>query len=203
MSLNSLKNDLERCRMTSTLMAAAIILCMMIVTCARNHVWRDELTLWSHIVAQAPRKERAHMSLGAAYGEKGYQELAIRQLQTALTVDPNSSKAHNNLGVTYFNQGRFELAIKMYDKALVLDPGDFVAYVNRGNAYDSLGKPYRALSDYDRAITINPAYPSAYNERALVFMKLKLFDFAKRDLQMACELGDSKSCSDLKYFETR
>ena len=91
----------------------------------RNHVWKDDLSLWSDIVKKSSYKARpynnlarAHSNLGLAYSRQGQKGMAIAQHKQALEVNPYFVDAHNNLGVCYFDKGRIDKAISHFQHAI-------------------------------------------------------------------------------------
>ncbi len=66
-------------------------------------------------------------SLHNYYGEflydwAGEREAALREWNTALSVDANCSNAHNNLGLHLVHNGDYRLGLKHLDEALRLEP---------------------------------------------------------------------------------
>jgi len=76
-----------------------------------------------------PRYAVAHNYLGITASQKGWQEAALKELETATQYDPNYGDAYFNLAVVYAMQQppNKELARKNYKRATDLgaapDPG--------------------------------------------------------------------------------
>ncbi len=72
--------------------------------------------------ALAQDSGRAYYDLGVfAYEDKQYEE-AVRNLEKALTFDPENPFYHHFLGKTYMEMGRNEAAKESLDRARALDP---------------------------------------------------------------------------------
>jgi tetratricopeptide (TPR) repeat protein len=88
----------------------------------RNHVWKDEETVWEDVTRKSSGKARGHNNLGAAYNKHERMDEAIEELILALRLKPDFPEAHNNLGAAYSNLGRTDEAIEEYRSAIRLDP---------------------------------------------------------------------------------
>ena len=60
--------------------------------------------------------------LGAALGQRGQIDEAIRQYQETLRLNPDAAEAHYNLGVTLAAKGQTDEAIRQFQEALRLKP---------------------------------------------------------------------------------
>ena len=69
-----------------------------------------------------PKYAMAHNYLGITASEKGWQEAALKEFQTALALDPNYGDANFNLAVIYATQKppKKDQAQKYYNKAVKL-----------------------------------------------------------------------------------
>ena len=70
--------------------------------------------------------------IGIEYMREGSNELALKRLQKALTVDANYVDAHNGLGLLYSQLREYDLAEKNFKSALRTDPGNSFALNNYG-----------------------------------------------------------------------
>lgn len=132
-----------------------------------------------------------HMFKGTFYQIKGKPDLAIKDYNTAIEINPNYAAAYINRGIYYGNNGQPDLAIKDYSKAIELNPRYTVAFINRGGAYGQKGEYNLALQDFDKAIEIDPNYADAYTNRGFVYhVKLKDKEKGCSDWKRACDLGE-------------
>lgn len=84
---------------------------------------------------------------GRTYYREGKSDLAIKEYNKALALNPNSAYVYNERGMAYSNLGKLNEAIADYTQALRLHPGFAVAYYNRTIAYLKLGEYDKALQD--------------------------------------------------------
>ena len=66
---------------------------------------------------------------------------------------------------------------------------DAEAYNNRGHAYAEEGDFSQAIFDYTKAIELNAFYVKAYNNREIVYYKLKEYDKAWADVNTVKAIG--------------
>lgn len=65
----------------------------------------------------APITAGAHLNLGAAYGEIGAYEAALRHAEEAVRLAPDLAEAHYNLGRASFDQLRLDAAVGAFREA--------------------------------------------------------------------------------------
>jgi tetratricopeptide (TPR) repeat protein len=70
---------------------------LVVVTVARNAVYKSEIALWRDTVSRSPGKARAYNNLGYAFDLAGRRNEALQAYQRALEIDPDYVKARNNL----------------------------------------------------------------------------------------------------------
>jgi tetratricopeptide (TPR) repeat protein len=150
---------------------AAASLTLLVAWCSwatvqRNHVWKDELTLWSDTVTKSPDSVIARTSLGDALMETGAVDRAIAEYRVALELAPRSATVRNNLGLAYFHAGRLADALREYEQALALDPRSAETLSNLGLVYRRLGLFDKAIESYQRAIVLRPDVPLLYESLA-------------------------------------
>jgi len=126
-------------RWIEPLVFVSFILLLGWVTCQRNLIWKDDLTLWSDNVKKSPAKARVYDYLGLAYQKAGDLDKAIEQYRKSLSLDPFYADAHNNIGIAYFDKGLVDNAITHFKHAIEIDPSHADAHYNLGVAYGEKG----------------------------------------------------------------
>lgn len=64
------------------------VICFAFLTLQRNHVWKDDYSLWSDTVKKSPDSAIAHNNLGGEYEKKGLLDDALREYETAISLNP-------------------------------------------------------------------------------------------------------------------
>jgi Flp pilus assembly protein TadD len=174
--------------------AAALLLTagpLGIATYARNMVWKDDLTLWSDVVAKSPNKARPHNHLGLALLARGDVGSATREFLTAVTIDPSYSVAFVNLGDAFHSQGRLADAIRAYQEAIRLQPAIVEAHRNLAIVYEATGQLDEAVREGREAIRLAPRYGEGYQDLGMTFYAMGRLDDAARELREAIRLEPS------------
>lgn len=132
------------------------------------------------------------MNRGAAHLSAGQKELALTDLNQALSLSDSLEKKgaaqlNFNLGTLYQMKGDYMKSLEMFNKAIELDPGVATFYLNRGNTYRLQGKNDLALADYNKSIETSPNAMAFYN-RATVALSNRDYPKAIADYNTAIEL---------------
>ncbi len=152
----------------------------------RNKVYKDELSLWSDVVAKSPNKVRGHLNLGYVYGNQQQWEQAIPQFNKVNELEPNRhSAAYYNLGIAYWSQQQQQKAMENYSMAIKLDSTYAEAYQGRGVGYHFLNEPDKALADYSKAISLSPQKPDLYYNRGMIYAIKQQWEAAVSDFTTA------------------
>lgn len=166
-----------------------VVMIFSVLAYSRNRVWGSELSLWTDNVRKSPGKAGAYLARGVAYNNNGQSDLAIRDFDRAIFLQPNYVRAYNNRAVAYQMNGDLRHAIDDYDKVISINPNFVTAYSNRGAAYQQLGETDKALSDYTSAIGIDPTYESAYGNRAVLYNLMGKPNDALSDVNKAISIN--------------
>ncbi|MBS0266885.1 MAG: tetratricopeptide repeat protein [Planctomycetes bacterium] len=116
---------------------------------------------YRELVRLPPCSDLDCTNLGIAWLELGDPQNANRELQRALTVNPNLAAARSNLGIAYQRAGQLEQAILEYRQALQLQPALADAHSNLGAALWRLGQIDEALQHFLEALRQNPGAAEA------------------------------------------
>jgi Flp pilus assembly protein TadD len=159
-----------------------------IVAYQRNHVWKDEGTLWGDVVKKSPGKARGHTNLGLVYYRQGRLEEAVKEYTTAIRLEPDYAEAYNNLGLVYYLQERIEEAIQQYLTALRLTRGFAKAHNNLGAAYFKQGRLDEAIQEYITALKLKPDDADPHNNLGNAYATQGQLDEAIKEYMAALKL---------------
>ena len=124
------------------------------------------MTKLARALALDPRYASALFGRGLAYEKKArsdfdaylnegkYENLAIRDYDEAIRLNPKNAVAFNNRGVTFELLRQYERAIEDYEEAIRLDPNSGLYLANRGDAFRITGKYAQAIADYRKGLTM-------------------------------------------------
>lgn len=169
--------------------AITLIVTLCAATVLRNRVWRSEITLWQDAASKSPAKVRPHQNLALYYSMQGQLDLARKELQQALAIDPRNYELHNNLGIVYKQLGDFNSAIQEYQIVLKLEPGDAMAHYNLGNIYLAQGNLDAAIREYQACAAIIPDYDEVHNNLGIALDRIGRIAEASEEFKKAVSLN--------------
>ncbi len=130
-----------------------------------------------------------YLNRALAYETREKHDLAIKDYDEVIRLDPDNVGVYNNRGAEKSTLGRFREAINDYDELIRLMPDFDIAYNNRGAAKAALGQSEEAISDYDEAIRLNPDNENAYYNRGIEKFELGQSEEAISDYDEAIHLN--------------
>ncbi|MEM0950787.1 MAG: tetratricopeptide repeat protein [Cyanobacteria bacterium P01_H01_bin.74] len=105
----------------------------------------------------------AHTFLGWTYSLMGNLELAIKECQTAIVIDPDFGNAYNDIGAYCIAKGNYQEAVPYLNHALEAKRyrAKHYVYFNLGCVSEKTGDNLGALRYYKMALAIKPNYKAA------------------------------------------
>jgi protein O-mannosyl-transferase len=103
-------------------LAVAVIATGAVHSARRNAVWRDNETLFTQSVLDAPDSYRAHHMLGQMYFERGDRARGEQHLRRALELFPHDPVVAYLLAEEYRKVGWCKPAIPLYESAFAIAP---------------------------------------------------------------------------------
>ncbi len=131
-----------------------------------------------------PELAEAHASKALVLSSDFDFRGAERQYRRAIELKPSYAPAHMWYGQLLRSEQRWSDSIEHLEKAVELDPLSLVINLNLAHYYDSRRDYRKALQVYKQAIALSPASPFGREALAFVYGRLKMFDEAKRELDM-------------------
>jgi tetratricopeptide (TPR) repeat protein/sugar lactone lactonase YvrE len=104
----------------------------------------------------------ARLQIGILYARNGVMDVAQKEFDAVLEIDPRNTSALNNRGNVYFGRGDFERALDAYRTAGELDPNDAGIRVNEALAYYRLGKLSEARDKFREATRLKSDITAQY-----------------------------------------
>ena len=138
--------------------AGAVVVVLILLgtlTWRQAGIYRDEATLFSHIVALNPGARDAHLNLVDPLLDAGRREEALAAARSAVEQRPDNADAHSNLGRALLLLERFDEAETALRTALDLAPRHFNALQNLGEALRHRGRYEEAVETYGAALEID------------------------------------------------
>lgn len=94
--------------------------------------------------------------IGIAFHQLLLLDLAKKNYERAVKLDPKYSEAINNLGTIYYAQKSYRRAIGLYKRSLRYSPPSASVYANLGAAYFARKDLKQAMECYEQALKLDP-----------------------------------------------
>lgn len=136
-------------------------------------------------VKKNPEHAEPNLELGNYYFEKGNVEEGLPYLIKGLELSSEFADGKNLLGTIYFGRGENKKAEECFLKAIELDPDLADAYYNLGILNESMGDRWAAIENFRKATEINPKNPLSFNNLAIEYIHLDMWQEAEACLKNA------------------
>ena len=164
--------------------------------------------------AGVPQNALDFYQKGTAAAQKGNTKSAVEFLGKAVGAYPNFSAALSDLGVQYMKLGQMDKAAETLEALLKLKPNDATAHLdlgialyNQSTALYSEKKPDEAAQKADQAVTqlqealqLKSPGPTAHYYLGMSLIKLKKFDDAQKELELAISNGGENLAQAHRYL---
>ena len=152
-------------------------------------IYRDEITLFSHIVSLNPEARDAHLNLGGALFDAGRVEESREASLVAIEQRPEAAGAHANLGRVLLFEGRFDEAEARLAHALALDPRDRITWQNMGELRRKQGRYEEAVEWFGKVLARDTGNAVAHAGLGASLYELKRYDEALASMDRALALA--------------
>lgn len=180
-----------RSRHAAAALLAAALVSLGAATWRHATVFRDEVSLFGHIVSLNPRARDAHHNLSSALAKAGRHRESLEAALVAVALRPDHAGAHVNLGLAQMNTDRLEEATASLRRALELDDDNRSALQNLAEANRRQGRHEAALAIYRQVIEMDESYALAHAGLGDVLFQTGRYDESLAALNRALALEES------------
>jgi tetratricopeptide (TPR) repeat protein len=120
-----------------------------------------------------------HNKTGIAFHQMIELNLAKKEYEKAVKLDPKYAEAINNLGAIYYGQKSYRRAIRFYQRALVITPKAASIYSNLGSAHFARKEYAKAAECYQTALSIDPEVFEHHNQYGTLLQERSTTERAK------------------------
>ena len=152
----------EAFRIAAGGLAVAAVLGLAVLTGRQAGVYRDEIALFSHVVAHNPEARDAHLNLSSALFEADRFEEGLAASRIAVQQRPDSAGALANLGRALVGLEQFEGAERHLRRAVQVDPRNTTGHQNLAEALRKQGRYAEAVESYRAVLAIDDRFALAY-----------------------------------------
>jgi tetratricopeptide (TPR) repeat protein len=153
-----------------------------------NENIRKAIFCYNKAIEIEPTSSR-YDSRGSCYNEQGDYNLALRDFDNALNLNPNNATAFCGKAIVYETKGEPREAIYNYKKAIKLSPEEAYYYFFVGHLYLKLDDWNSAVYYLSKSIELGNKSAEAYHSRGLAYLFKKAYQQAYDDLSIAKKLG--------------
>ena len=123
--------------------------------------------------------------VGIAYHQLGNYDLARKNYEKAVKLNPKYADAINNVGTVYYAQKKYRTAIGRYKKALDLSPKSASIWGNLGTAYYARNKYDDMFECYKTALGLDPLVFEHRNSFGVLLQERTVTDRARYHYELA------------------
>ena len=165
--------------------AAMILFIIIVVSSAlvvnRNMDWRSGLTLWTDSIDKAPSSFFAHGMLAEYYAAEGQYEEAVKEMETAIRVNPDYFAAYELLGQIYAMRGETKKAREMFHRSIALSPYNTPSHRGLARIYLEEGSLEEARTELIKVLNISPNDIPATRQLIEIFSRKGELDIAENN----------------------
>jgi tetratricopeptide (TPR) repeat protein len=175
---------------------------------------RPKVSASNPAFAGVPQNALDFYQKGAAAAQKGNAKSAVEFFSKAVEAYPAFSTALSELGIQYMKLGQMQKASDTFEALLKLKPNDAAAHLDFGIALynqsvalltdkkteESIQKVGQAETQLRAAISLNSAGPSAHYYLGLSLIKLRKYDEAQKELELAIQNGGENLAQAHRYL---
>jgi protein O-mannosyl-transferase len=133
----------------------------------QNDVWKDEPSLYSKMIKDAPEKALGYHNLGRFYYKNGDLSNAIKYLAIACTKEDVNSRMLGADALVFWEADRLDIAATLLLKKLQITPDDPQSYIMLNRIYEKMGNKTLAKTYHDRAVALFPKIEEFMTQRVL------------------------------------
>lgn len=141
-------------------------------TVERNHVWSDDIALWTDNLQKYPHSARVLNNLGTAHAAAGQMVLAEELFRKALTLKPEFTEVRSNLALIELERGNLKQALHWLEGIKDTKQIGGEVFFNMGVIYAKQGSFDKAIECYRKAFSRRRGYAEAFYNLALVYIKV-------------------------------
>ena len=176
-------------RNTAFVILSAYLLFISVLTWQQAKVWKNSLSLWSHVIEVRGELFYPILQRGNAYRERGNYEKAMNDFNRAINLNPRYHRTYEKRGHLFLLLRDYDNAINDFNRASSLFPKSAFAHCSLGFAYRQTGDLPLAIEHLNRSIELDNDYADAWFNRGKTHLEVGLISRGCADLQTAITKG--------------
>jgi tetratricopeptide (TPR) repeat protein len=123
---------------------------------------REAESIYRQVLTQVPNHVDANHLLGVLAGQAGHHDLAIQQIQRAITLNPSVAEFHVNISEMLRLTRKLDDAVAHARRAIQINPNFASAYASLGLALGEKGQIEEAITTFNKATHLQPNDPMVW-----------------------------------------
>lgn len=169
-------------------MAGLILAACLVLTENQLRYWRDDVSLYSHVIEVNGETGFGHHRLGLAFEQKGRDAEAMAEFKTSIKMEYGNAETHGDLANLLTQSGQLNEAMAEYQNALKLDPNSATTHYNLALLLTKLGQPEEAMQHDVEVLKLDPNFVEAHISLGLLLTKSGQYDDAIKHYDEAMRL---------------
>jgi tetratricopeptide (TPR) repeat protein len=152
-----------------TVIPIMLVLCSFyaVTDILQNNVWKDEPSLYSKMIKDAPEKALGYHNLGRFYYKNGDLTNALKYLAIACSKEDVNSRMLGADALVFWEAGRLDIAATLLLKKLQITPDDPQSFIILNRIYEKMGNKTLAKTYHDKAVALFPKIEEFMTQRVL------------------------------------
>ena len=151
-------------------------------------LYRDDVTLFSHVISLNPKAKYAHRNLSLGLNKAGRLEEALAAARIASELRPDDARSYSLLGRILEGLQRMEEAEENYQRVLELNPRNREALKYLATSYFNQERYREALDLYRKLAEVEPDNAKTHNNIGTTLYYLGQSEAAVRSFKHALSL---------------
>ena len=168
---------------------AVVLALLATLTWRQTGIYKDQITLFRHIVTLNPNARDAHLNLGSALLESGRTEEGLASSLIAAQQRPDNPGGYTNVGRAMLMLGRVDEAEKYLRRALAVNPRHKESLQNIAEVFRRQSNYEEALETYRKILQRHPNYALAHAGIGHTLFDLEQYQAAVEQITLAISLG--------------
>lgn len=162
-----------------------ILLLCSYLTVKQTAFWRNEMSLYNHMLEVSPRSLEAMVGLSYAYYSKDDFTSAASYARKALERDHTDFRPYLILGKISFINKKMDEALDFIQESRKKNPQSPEVYNALGSLYDDTGNSIKAIDSFNTALSLRQDYFEAYTNLGVTYERERMYTEAEQVLKKA------------------
>lgn len=181
-----IEND-EKTLQSFYLFGGFMALILFTLTFFYENNFKNRMAFWSNAVKTAPNSHASHVNMGSTFSTYRQFDLAINELNHALSIKPDDGGIFCELGAVYLKLNNLDFADYYLKKGLSLDSTSYIGYSNLAVVYLNSEKYDTALIYLSKALQLIPNHVNTLGNLGYCYLKTQQYDMAESTWKKALE----------------